>query len=339
MAEPPRPAGLAYEFKVSGSDIRKRLDLYLIEQGVPFSRSQLKKGIDEGRITVNGERPKGSYRVREGDVLSLIPEAPVPPDLTPENIPIPILYEDKEILVVNKPAGLVVHPAPGNYTGTLVHALLFHCRDLSGIGGVLRPGIVHRLDKDTSGLMVVAKNDLAHQRLIQYFQQGQILKEYQALIFGIPPVNQGRLEGPIGRHPVQRKKMAINTVHGKAAVTEWQVIERFSKGITWMQLTLKTGRTHQIRVHLADQGWPVVGDPLYGGKKFAFLKTEDALTGLLKKIKRQLLHSRRLVFRHPSTGFLMDFSSELPEDMSELIRLLKSLARPGRESPPLIKNP
>jgi 23S rRNA pseudouridine1911/1915/1917 synthase len=322
----PRPSGVAYEFKVSSSDIRKRLDLYLIEQGIPYSRSQLKKGIDEGRITVNGEKFKGSYRIKEGDVLSMIPEEPVLSNLTPENIPIPILYEDKDILVVNKPAGLVVHPAPGNYTGTLVHALLFHCRDLSGIGGVLRPGIVHRLDKDTSGLMIVAKNDWTHQRLIQYFQQGQILKEYQALIFGVPPVNLGCLEGPIGRHPVQRKKMAVNTVHGKAALTEWQVIERFPKGITWMQLTLKTGRTHQIRVHLAGQGWPVVGDPLYGGKKSGFFKEEDALTGLLRKTKRQLLHSRRLVFRHPSTGVLLDFSSELPEDMSEWIRLLKSLA-------------
>jgi 23S rRNA pseudouridine1911/1915/1917 synthase len=329
MAESTTPRPGPYAFKVSGSDVRKRLDLFLIEQGVPCSRSQIKKGIEEGRITVNGQKPKSSYRVREGDDLSLIPEDPIPLDLTPENIPIPILYEDEALLVVNKPAGLVVHPAPGNYAGTLVHALLFHCRDLSGIGGVLRPGIVHRLDKDTSGLMVAAKNDLAHQTLIQYFQQGKILKEYQALVFGVPPANQGRIEGPIGRHPVQRKKMAVNTAHGKPAITEWQVMERFPRGITWMQLTLKTGRTHQIRVHLASQGWPVVGDPLYGGKKHESFKGEDELAAILRKAKRQFLHSRHLSFHHPTKGILMDFVSELPEDMAELIGRLKLLE--GRE--------
>ncbi len=214
-----------------------------------------------------GSLRKGSYRLKTGDFLELFPEDPIPLSLTPENIPLSILYEDQDLLVLDKPAGLVVHPAPGNYSGTLVHALLFHCLDLSGIGGVLRPGIVHRLDKDTSGLMVVAKNDISHQRLIHQFQTGKVIKEYQALIWGLPLKSQGRIEKPIGRHPVQRKKMAINTIQGKPAVTEWQVIERFSQGITWLNLVLKTGRTHQIRVHLSSQGWPVVGDPLYGGKK------------------------------------------------------------------------
>ncbi|HMK66306.1 MAG TPA: RluA family pseudouridine synthase [Thermodesulfobacteriota bacterium] len=331
MAEPFPLSGRSYRYKVPGSDVRKRLDLFLIEQNLPYSRSQLQKGIDEGRITVDGEKPKSSYRVKEGDLISVTIEDPAPPNLTPEDIPVPILYEDHDLLVINKPAGLVVHPAPGNYAGTLVHALLFHCRDLSGIGGVLRPGIVHRLDKDTSGLMVVAKNDPAHQRLIHYFQQGKILKEYQTLVFGDPPLNQGRMEGPIGRHPVQRKKMAINPVHGKPALTEWQVLERLPKGITWLQLTLKTGRTHQIRVHLASQGWPVIGDPLYGRKKFGSLLGDDDLSGVIMKAKRQYLHSRRLAFQHPSTGAPMDFSSELPDDMSELILTLKSLTPEKKE--------
>ena len=258
---------MRYNLKFKFPDLHKRLDHFLVEKGVPYSRSQIKKWIDEGRLSVNGQREKGSYRLKIGDFLELLPEAPIPLALTPENIPLSISYEDQDLLVLDKPAGLVVHPAPGNYSGTLVHALLFHCLDLSGIGGVLRPGIVHRLDKDTSGLMVVAKNDIAHQRLIHQFQTGEVTKEYQAMVWGLPLKSQGRIESPIGRHPVQRKKMAVNAVHGKPALTEWQVIERFPQGITWLNLVLKTGRTHQIRVHLSSQGWPVVGDPLYGGKK------------------------------------------------------------------------
>jgi 23S rRNA pseudouridine1911/1915/1917 synthase len=318
------PSG-PFTFTVLPLDAGKRLDLFLVEKGLPFSRSQIKKGIDEGRITANGEHPKSGYRVKAGDLLSVVPEDPVPLTLTPENIPVPIIYEDSDLLVLNKPAGLVVHPAPGHYTGTLVQALLFHCQDLSGIGGLLRPGIVHRLDKDTSGLMIVAKNDRAHQTLIGYFQQGRIVKEYQALIHGVPPRNQGRIEAPIGRHPVQRKKMAVNTVHGKPAVTEWRVVERLPLGITWLDLTLKTGRTHQIRVHLASTGWPVVGDPLYGGKKPPPFNQENEAAHRLRMASRQYLHSRRLAFEHPSTGIPLDFSSELPQDMSELIRLLKAL--------------
>jgi 23S rRNA pseudouridine1911/1915/1917 synthase len=173
-----------YEFKVQDPDLQKRLDLFLIEQGIPYSRSQLKKWIEGGRVSVNGQSTKGGYRLKRGDSLELIPEAPLPLRLTPEFIPLSIIFEDKDLLVLDKPAGLVVHPAPGNYSGTLVHALLFHCQDLSGIGGVLRPGIVHRLDKDTSGLMVVAKNDASHQQLIRQFQSGKVIKEYQALVWG-----------------------------------------------------------------------------------------------------------------------------------------------------------
>lgn len=239
-----------------------------MEQGLPYSRSRLKKWMDEGRITVNGRKEKGGYRLKAGDCLLVFPEAdPQPSALAPEDIPLTVYYEDRDVLVLEKPSGMVVHPAAGNYQGTLVHALLHHCRDLSGIGGVYRPGIVHRLDKDTSGLMVVAKTDASHQHLVDQFQKGQVTKEYQALVWGLPLQTSGRIEKPIGRHPRERKKMSVQAPRGKWAVTEWRVMERFPQGISWMKLFLKTGRTHQIRVHMSSQGWPVVGDPLYGGWK------------------------------------------------------------------------
>jgi 23S rRNA pseudouridine1911/1915/1917 synthase len=313
-----------YKFKVQPPDLHKRLDLFLVDKEVPYSRSQIKKWVDNGRISVNGKPEKNSYRLKGGDFLELFPEDPIPLFLTPENIPLSIFYEDQDLLVLDKPAGLVVHPAPGNYSGTLVHALLFHCLDLSGIGGVLRPGIVHRLDKDTSGLMVVAKNDISHQRLIHQFQTGKVTKEYQALIWGLPLKSRGRIEKPIGRHPIQRKKMAINAVHGKPAVTEWQVIERFSRGITWLNLVLKTGRTHQIRVHLSSQGWPVVGDPLYGGKKNITPKEKGGAVESPKEISRQLLHACRLAFFHPTNGNHLDFLSVIPKDMEDLIQYLRA---------------
>lgn len=324
---------MRYEFKVQPPDLHKRLDLFLVEKDVPYSRSQIKKWIDEGRISVNGKPEKSSYRLKTGDLLELFPQDPIPLSLTPENIPLSILYEDQDLLVLDKPAGLVVHPAPGNYSGTLVHALLFHCLDLSGIGGVLRPGIVHRLDKDTSGLMVVAKNDISHQRLIRQFQTGKVIKEYQALIWGLPLRSQGRVEKPIGRHPVQRKKMAINTIQGKPAVTEWQVIERFPQGITWMNLILKTGRTHQIRVHLSSQGWPVVGDPLYGGKKNLLTSSKLKTIEGPKEISRQLLHAYRLSFFHPTKGNHLDFLSPIPKDMEDLIHYLRIDSGEARIAP------
>jgi 23S rRNA pseudouridine1911/1915/1917 synthase len=312
-----------YEFFIGDPDAQKRLDLFLIEQGVPYSRSQLKKWIDEDRVLVNGQSPiKGGYRLKRGDVVRLIPQDPVPLDLQPESIPLSVIFEDQDILVLDKPPGLVVHPAPGNYSGTLVHALLSHCQDLSGIGGIQRPGIVHRLDKDTSGLMVVAKNDTAHQRLIHQFQGGKVIKEYQALVWGRPLADQGRIEKPIGRHPVQRKKMALNEIHGKPAVTEWQVLERYPQGISRLLLGLKTGRTHQIRVHLSSQGWPIIGDSLYGGGRNVRPKAEGLWVQGLKTVSRQLLHSCRLAFSHPTQGLELDFRSDLPKDMEDVLRLL-----------------
>ncbi|MBI5603887.1 MAG: RluA family pseudouridine synthase [Deltaproteobacteria bacterium] len=324
-----------YEFIVQEPDLSKRLDLFWVEQGVPYSRSQIKKWIEERRITVNGQAAKGGYRLKRGDFLELVPQEPIPLMLAPENISLSILYEDQDLLVLDKPAGLVVHPAPGHYSGTLVHALLFHCTDLSGIGGIMRPGIVHRLDKDTSGLMVVAKNDASHQELIRAFQMGRVIKEYQTLVWGGPLKSQGRIENPIGRHPVQRKKMAINEAHGKPAVTEWQIIERFPQGITWLQVGLKTGRTHQIRVHLSSEGWPVVGDPLYGRLKNKSNKKDGPLAEALKGVSRQLLHSCRLSFQHPIQGKPLDFSSPLPRDMEGLIRQLRT--GPDKDNPFMTK--
>ncbi len=325
---------MRYEFKIQEADLHKRLDLFLIEKGVPYSRSQLKKWISGGRISVNGQSTKGGYRLKKGDYLELIPQDPLPLVMAPEDIPLTILHEDHDLLIIDKPAGLVVHPAPGNYSGTLVHALLFHCSDLSGIGGVLRPGIVHRLDKDTSGLMVIAKNDASHQQLIRQFQGGKVIKEYQALVWGVPQKNQDCIEKPVGRHPVQRKKMAVDLIHGKRAVTEWQVIERFPQGITWLKLGLRTGRTHQIRVHLASQGWPVVGDPLYGRLKNNFQTKERFSAEGLTDISRQLLHSCRLSFLHPTSGKPLDFSSVLPKDMKDLIRHLRTYSDKDRQTIP-----
>jgi 23S rRNA pseudouridine1911/1915/1917 synthase len=314
---------IPYTFTARTSDVRKRLDHFLLEQGVPFSRSQLKKWIDEGCLSVNGRTEKGGYRLKEGDRLSFSPGDPIPLSLTPEAIPLDIYYEDSDLLVLDKPAGLVVHPAAGNYSGTLVHALLHHCPDLSGIGGVLRPGIVHRLDKDTSGLMVVAKNDNSHQSLIRQFQKGGVSKEYQALVWGGPATLSGRIEKPIGRHPVQRKKMAVNERQGKAAVTEWEVLERFGAGITLLKLIIKTGRTHQIRVHLSSKGWPVVGDPLYGGRKSTPGRDKVLPQALTGQMTRQLLHACRLAFYHPTKGNLLDFSSGLPADMEGALKVLR----------------
>lgn len=312
-------------FIIASEDVRKRLDHFLLERGLPYSRSRLKKWIETGRITVNGRSEKGGYRLKTGDRLLILPEAdPLPLALTPEEIPLHVYYEDPDLLVLEKPAGMVVHPAAGNYQGTLVHALLHHCRDLSGIGGVYRPGIVHRLDKDTSGLMVVAKTDGAHQSLIHQFQQGQVTKEYRALVWGIPPQSSGRIEEAIGRHPRQRKKMAVVVLRGKPAVTEWQVLERFPQGISLLKLVLKTGRTHQIRVHLSFLGWPVVGDPLYGGLRKIRLLTREFPEGQGPTINRQFLHACRLAFIHPTRGNLLDFSSPLPPDLQELLEILRA---------------
>ncbi|ADD02603.1 pseudouridine synthase, RluA family [Thermoanaerobacter italicus Ab9] len=290
-------------------DEGKRIDVFLAAE-LDYTRSYIKKLIVDGLVFVNGKTVKPSYKVKENDeVVVNIPEAEKI-DVLPENIPLDILYEDDDIIVINKPQGMVVHPAPGNYSGTLVNALLYHCKNLSGINGILRPGIVHRLDKDTSGVMVVAKNDKAHISLSNQIKERSVFKKYVAIVEGVIKDEEGKIEAPIGRHPVDRKKMAV-IEDGRYALTLYKVLERFKEN-TLVEAVIKTGRTHQIRVHMAFIGHPVVGDPVYGFKKQKF------------KLEGQALHSSILGFIHPTKGVYMEFEAPLPEYFVRLIEILRN---------------
>lgn len=290
-------------------DEGKRIDVFLAAE-LDYTRSYIKKLIVDGLVFVNGKTVKPSYKVKENDeVVVNIPEAEKI-DVLPENIPLDILYEDDDIIVINKPQGMVVHPAPGNYSGTLVNALLYHCKNLSGINGILRPGIVHRLDKDTSGVMVVAKNDKAHISLSNQIKERSVFKKYVAIVEGVIKDEEGKIEAPIGRHPVDRKKMAV-IEDGRYALTLYKVLERFKEN-TLVEAVIKTGRTHQIRVHMAFIGHPVVGDPVYGFKKQKF------------KLEGQALHSSILGFVHPTKGVYMEFEAPLPEYFKKLIEFLRN---------------
>ena len=305
-----------FEYLVSGNDKGKRLDHFLcFKKGIGLSRSQIKKLIGDGYVEVNKEIPKSSYKVKADDRIIVNIPSPKKLEVEPEKISLDVVYEDKDLIVVNKSRGMVVHPAAGNYSGTLVNALLYHCQDLSGIGGVLRPGIVHRLDKDTSGLLVIAKNDFTHQALSGQFKDKQIFKQYIALVHGALNQDSGAVATKVGRHPRHRKKMAVissfeTKVKGREALTYFRVLEKF-KNYTLVELTLKTGRTHQIRVHLTSIGHAIVGDPIYGHKKEEF------------KVSGQLLHAARLGFTHPRTGEYCEFEKEMPRDMREVIRRLR----------------
>ena len=291
-----------YEYKIDSASNRERLDVFLSTQQTEISRSRLKKLIVEGRVTVNGAvRPVG-YKVREGDQVTVQVPAPIPLDTIAEPIPLDIIYEDEYLLALNKAAGIVVHPAPGHYTGTLVNALLHHCKDLSGIGGVERPGIVHRLDKDTSGLVMVAKTESAHKNLAAQFKKREIHKEYLAIVKGNVKTDTGSIHASIGRHKVHRKKMDTRASNGRDASTEYQVVYR-CKDWSYLKLWPKTGRTHQIRVHLASIHHPVIGDQLYGGKSPNL------------KMSRQALHAHRLELKHPISGSDLSFQAPLPPDM------------------------
>lgn len=289
-----------------------RIDAYLPEVMDDMSRSYAQKLISEGQITVNNNPVKAKYKIKDGDEISVnIPEAVVYKALA-QDIPIEILYEDDHIIVVNKARGMVVHPAPGNFDGTLVNALLFHCNGrLSSINGVERPGIIHRIDKDTSGVLVIAKTDSAHRKLSGKFAKHDIEREYIAAVRGIVSENGARIEAPIGRHPTDRKKMAVNTRNGKYAVTHFTVEKRFRKA-TLIRVQLETGRTHQIRVHMSYIGHPVIGDETYGGTKKGH------------SIKGQALHAAKLGFEHPATGEKMSFESELPEEFTKLLEELEN---------------
>ncbi len=300
-----------------------RLDLFLSNIHGDLSRSRIQTLIRKGLVSVNDAHAKPSYQLKAGDRISVVVPKPSPLSLIPEEVPFSVIFEDACLIVLYKPPGIVVHPAPGHSTGTLVHGLLKHCRDLSGIGGILRPGIVHRLDKDTSGIMVVAKNDMAHQLLAQQFKNGTIKKEYIALVHGILTHKSGSIDLPIFRHPVRRKEMAVTPSGGRRALTLWKKITDCEEGFSLLSIAIKTGRTHQIRVHLSHLGHPVVGDPVYGrgpdALKRRFLKLNP---DLVYAVKRQMLHAARLGFVHPEKKTYMEFESHFPDDMNQVLKAL-----------------
>ena len=289
----------------------ERLDLFLVRRLPDLSRSYAQRLIADGQVTVDGTARKANYKLRGGEEIACTMPPAEEIEIRAEDIPLDILYEDADIIVVNKARGMVVHPAAGIYTGTLVNALLWHCNDLSGINGALRPGIVHRLDKDTSGVMVAAKNDMAHHYLARQIRDKDARREYRAIVHGNIVPRAGVITGDIGRHPTDRKKMAIVRENGKPATTHFEVLERFGD-YTYVSCRLETGRTHQIRVHMTSIGHPLVGDPKYTAKKNPF-----AIVG-------QALHSLTLSLTHPRTGTEMTFTAPLPADMEEILHTLHS---------------
>ena len=308
---------------VTESDTGRRLDALVPEKHPDLSRSQVQKAIKLGQVRVNGGSAKASLQVADGDLIEIdIPE-PVRLEAIPQDIPLDILYEDEWVVVINKPAGMVVHPACGNYTGTLVNALLHHCTNLSGIGGVIRPGIVHRLDKGTSGVLVVAKNDTAHHSLSNQFREHTVSRKYNALVFGTWPADSGTVQSLIGRHAADRKKMSTQTHHGRNAITHWRVLESFV-GLSLVEAVLETGRTHQVRVHFSSNNHPVVGDELYGADKKIKQIASKPVLDLLRTVKRPLLHAYHLTFCHPDTGAPLSFEVPLPDDFADILTPLRS---------------
>ena len=298
-------------FTIETDDVNKRVDVFLNEEMEDVSRSALQKNIEKGNITVNGEKISKNYKLRLGDIVKAELPPPENIDIVPEDIPLDIMYEDDDLIVINKPQNMVVHPAPGHYTGTLVNALMFHCGDnLSGINGVLRPGIVHRIDKDTSGVLVIAKSDLAHKGLSEQLAEHSMKRVYNAIVYNSFSEESGTVDRNIDRSKNDRKKMAVVMQGGRNAVTHYKVIEKLGK-YTWVELQLETGRTHQIRVHMSYIGHPLLGDPVYGPKKCPF------------NLNGQVLHAKVLGFIHPRTGEYMEFNSELPDYFSSLIERLK----------------
>ena len=287
-----------------------RIDKFLAEQCEELSRSFLQKLLKSGEVSVNGQAVKASFRLSEGDLIVFeVPEA-AKPEILPEPFPLDILYEDEDVILVNKPKGMVVHPAAGHYSGTLVNALMYHCRDsLSGINGVLRPGIVHRIDMDTTGVIIACKNDVSHRSIAEQLKEHSITRRYQAIVHGRLKTDEGTVDAPIGRNPQDRKKMSINERNGKPAVTHYHVLNRF-RDYTHIECRLETGRTHQIRVHMASIGHPLLGDAVYGPARCPY------------RLEGQTLHAGVLGFVHPRSGKYMEFSAPLPEYFEELLRKL-----------------
>lgn len=299
-----------FHFIITEEMEEERIDKCLNTLMDALSRSYIQKLLTEGKVTVNGRSVKASYRVSAEDEVILILPPSIVPDIRPENIPLSILYEDQDVIVVDKPKGMVVHPAPGHYEGTLVNALLYHCKnELSGINGVLRPGIVHRIDRDTTGSVIACKNDHAHNEIARQLKEHTIVRKYQAIVQGVLKQDEGTVHTRIGRHPADRKKMAVVDRGGKDAITHYRVLQHF-QNTTYIECTLETGRTHQIRVHMASLGHPLLGDFVYGAKNNSY------------KLSGQTLHAGVLGFIHPSTGEYVETRAPLPEYFEKLLKRL-----------------
>ncbi|MFF3021559.1 RluA family pseudouridine synthase [Gottfriedia sp. NPDC057948] len=298
-----------FAFTVQEDQHLERIDTFIATQNDEWSRSQVQTWLKEDFVLVNGEKIKRNYKVKQGDEISVSVPDPKPLEVIAENIPLEIYYEDADVIVVNKPRGMVVHPALGHETGTLVNALMYHCKDLSGINGVLRPGIVHRIDKDTSGLLMVAKNDVAHEKLAEQLREKTTVRKYIAIVHGVIPHEEGTIDAPIGRDKSDRQSMTVTEENSKEAVTHFRVLERFDE-FTLVECQLETGRTHQIRVHMKYIGYPLAGDPKYGPRK-----TID--------IDGQALHAAVLGFNHPRTNEYLEFSSPIPEVLENIIEQLR----------------
>jgi 23S rRNA pseudouridine1911/1915/1917 synthase len=320
---PLQKGGLPFSIRITEKDQGRRLDQFLPETKLNLSRSQAKNLIQKHHILLNQKPTKPSAHIKKGDMISGILPKPESLSLNPEPLPLTILFEDSSIIVIDKPPGMVVHPAYGNPSGTLVNALLYHCKDLTGINGVLRPGIVHRLDKGTSGVMVVAKDDEAFHHLIKQFKNRTVEKTYLTIVNGKFNQDEGLVDSAIGRHPSERKRMSTRTKKGRVAITHWKKVEEFDV-FTLLEIIPQTGRTHQIRVHLSSIGHPILGDPLYGRKGRPGVIHDPFLKACVKKMNRQALHAHRLGFTHPRTGERIYFDSPLPQDIREVLEALRS---------------
>lgn len=298
-------------FDISPEMEEERIDKCISSYMENLSRSYIQKIIKDGSVFVNDHTVKANYRVKVEDSIKFILPDSVEPNIPAQDIPLDIIYEDSDILIINKPKNMVVHPAPGHYEGTLVNAIMYHCKDeLSGINGVMRPGIVHRIDKDTTGSIIICKNDASHNAIAELLKTHDITRKYRAIVYGDIAEDSGTVDAPIGRHPNDRKKMAINEKNGKHAVTHYRVLERFGK-YTYIECQLETGRTHQIRVHMASIGHPLLGDEVYAGRKSPF------------KLEGQVLHAMTIGFKHPRSGEYIEFEAPLPQYFEKLLNTLR----------------
>jgi 23S rRNA pseudouridine1911/1915/1917 synthase len=316
-----------HRFVVDAADAGTRLDQFLATRDLPLSRSQLKRHIDEGNVLVGGAPAKPSRKLKTGEEIAFDEPPPQPTEIVAEDLGLVVVFEDRYLIAIDKPAGLVVHPAAGHRSGTLVNALLHHCDDLSGIGGELRPGIVHRLDRDTTGVMVATKDDVTHAAMAALFKKKDLLRLYHAIVSPAPEAESGVIKTFYGRHPKDRKKFTSRVGSGKRAVTHWTVKERFADAAL-VECRLETGRTHQIRVHMAEHGYPLLGDAVYGKRPEAPL-----LRGLADELGRQALHASVLAFVHPRTGAKVDLATPIPADMQKVLGALRAAAKPTTAAP------